>query len=82
MLSVVKVLSVAEAQKHLDSVCEQALAGEVIRLQLANGALVELSPVPPLPIRRALSAAELAACYEGPDADWARFENNCAKSSD
>ena len=47
--SFVKVLAVVDAQKELDSVCQQALAGEVIRLQLANGALIELSPVAPFP---------------------------------
>ena len=75
-----KVLAVAEAQKQLDSVCEQALAGEIIRLQLANGALIELSPVTGFAEVPALSAAELAGSYD--DSDWAQFEKRCAKSSD
>lgn len=75
-----KVLPVTEAQKHLDSVCEQALAGEVIRLRLASGALVELSPVSRMPKVPALSATELTASYDDPD--WAQFEKHCGKSSD
>lgn len=74
-----KVLSVADAQKQLDSVCEQALAGEVIRLQLANGALVELLPIRGMPQIGAASPSELAEAYN--DREWASFENHCGKSS-
>jgi len=69
-----KILSVAEAQKQLNSVCEEAAAGEVVRLQLTNGTLVQLSPV------SVISAADLAASYDDPE--WAQFENHCGKSSD
>jgi len=75
-----KVLSIEEAQARFAAVCEEALAGEVIRLQVANGSLLELTPVPAAPPVSALSAQELAECYH--DADWAAFENHCAKASD
>jgi hypothetical protein len=79
-LFAMKVLSVADAEKQLDSVCEQALAGEVIRLQLANGALVELPPIRGIPRIGAISPSELAETYN--DREWASFENHCGKSSD
>src|SRR5439155_13256250 len=44
-----KVLSIEEAQSRLAAVCQEALAGEVIRLQLENGARLELLPVPAVP---------------------------------
>ena len=75
-----KLLSIEAAQEQFVAVCEEALAGEVIRLQLANGALLELTPVPGVPPVPTLSEQELAACYE--DADWAAFENHCAKACD
>ena len=71
---VVKVISVIEAQKQLKAVCEQALGGEIIRLQLADGGLIQLSPVPQT------APAELADAYNDPE--WAQFENQCGKSSD
>lgn len=74
-----KLLPVHEAQAHLDDVCQEALSGQIIRLQVASGAQLELKPVAaacPAP----LGARELAACYD--DAEWAAFENGCAKSSD
>lgn len=74
-----KLLSVDEAKARFAAVCEAALAGEVIRLQLANGALLELRPVPAVPPASARSDQELAGCYD--DADWAVFENHCAKAS-
>ena len=40
-----KVLSIEEGQRHFKAVCEEVLAGEVIRFQLADGSLLELSPV-------------------------------------
>ena len=79
-LHCMKLLSIEEARERFAAVCEAALAGEVIRLQLDNGALLELTPVPAVPPVAALSDRELAACYE--DADWAAFENHCAKASD
>ena len=75
-----KQLSIDEAQKHLPAICAAVVAGEVIRLQLANGALVELTPVPPVSPAATLSDQNLAACYD--DTDWAAFENRCAKASD
>ena len=75
-----KVLSIQEAQARFPAVCNEALAGEVIRLQLENGALLELTHVPAAGPVPALSNQELAACYE--DTEWAAFENHCAKASD
>ena len=75
-----KVLSIEEAQARFAVVCEEALAGEIIRLQLGNGALLELTPVPAAAQAAALSDPQLAECYK--DADWAAFENHCAKASD
>lgn len=73
-----KLLSIEEAQGQFKTICDEAMAGEVIRLQLANGALLELTRVPVLP--PALSADELKECYE--ENDWAAFENHCAAASD
>ena len=75
-----KVLSMEEAKAQLAVVCEEALAGEIIRLQLANGALLELKPVFAASVAGALSDEQLAQCYD--DAEWAAFENRCAKASD
>jgi hypothetical protein len=75
-----KVLTVDEARERLDAVCEEALAGEVIRLQRTNGSLLELTPVPAVSWIAPLSAQQLADCYE--DTEWAEFENHCAKASD
>jgi hypothetical protein len=74
-----KVLTVNEAQQRLDAVCQEALAGEVIRLQRADGTLVELTAVPVAPAVTPLSDQQLADCYG--DAEWAEFENHCAKAS-
>jgi len=71
-----KLLSIEEAQAQFADVCEEALAGEVIRLQHPGG-LLELKPVAS---GSAFSEQELAASYQ--DADWARFENQCGKASD
>lgn len=78
-LDAVKVLTVNEARERLDAVCLEALAGEVIRLQRADGALLELTAVPVAPSVTPLSDEQLADCYR--DADWAEFENHCAKVS-
>ena len=75
-----KVLSVAEATKRLDSVCTEALGGEVIRLRREDEALLELTPVPCSPRRNPLSVQELAASYM--DNEWVEFENRCGKASD
>ncbi len=75
-----KVLTVDEAREKLDAVCEEALAGEVIRLQRTNGSLLELTPVTPVSCIAPLSPQQLAECYT--DAEWAKFENDCAKASD
>ena len=72
-------VSIEEAPTKFPVLCEEVLAGEVIRLQLANGALLELTPVPAVPLA-ALSEQQLAECYD--DAGWAAFENRCAKASD
>src|SRR5258708_2487046 len=39
ILCFMKILTVAQAQTRFAELCEEALAGEVIRLRLANGAL-------------------------------------------
>ena len=75
-----KVISIDDAKTQLDAVCDQALAGEVIRLRNRNGALVELLPVAAGPMPARLDAQELGECYE--DEEWAAFENHCGKSSD
>ena len=75
-----KVLSMEEAQRRFAAICEEVLAGEIIRLQLANGGLLQLVAVPPVPQAPSLSDQTLAECYD--DADWAAFENHCAKASD
>jgi hypothetical protein len=76
--STVKTLSIEEAEGHFKAVCEEALAGEVIRLQMANGSLLELTPVPTT--AAPLSDEELAGCYE--DNEWAVLENRCGTASD
>jgi len=73
----VKMLSIEEAQARFAAVCEEALAGEVIQLQSANGALLQLVAVPSAP---AFPDQKLAECYD--DEEWAAFENRCAKASD
>ena len=73
-----KLLSTEEAQGRFKAVCDDALAGEVIRLQFANGALLELTRVPAM--APPLSAQEIKECYK--DSDWAVFENHCAAASD
>ena len=75
-----KVLSVEEAQGRLAAVCDEALAGEVIRLRLKNGASLELMPLPAVPGAYSLSSKELAECYE--DEEWAAFENHCSQTRD
>jgi hypothetical protein len=74
----VKTLSIEEAQGRFKAVCEQALAGEIIRLQMDNGSLLELTRVPIMPAE--LTSEQLANCYE--DGEWAEFENRCAAASD
>ena len=73
-----KTLSIEEAQRRFQAVCDEALAGEVIRFQLANGSLLELTPVPA--VSAALPGGQLAQCYE--DKEWAEFENRCATASE
>jgi hypothetical protein len=73
----VKVLSIEEAQARFDAVCREVMSGEIIRLQLTDGALIQLTPVPTV---TPLSDRELAECYA--DEDWAAFENHCGKASD
>jgi hypothetical protein len=74
-----KVLTVHEATEKLDGLCEEALAGEVIRLQLADGSLLELTPVPVALAVAALSQEQITQCYG--DTEWADFENHCGKAS-
>ena len=73
-----KVISTDDARKQLEAVCDQALAGEIVRLRNRAGALVELTPVRMEPA--GVDSQSLAECYE--DGDWAAFENHCAKASD
>jgi antitoxin (DNA-binding transcriptional repressor) of toxin-antitoxin stability system len=75
-----KEISVDDAQSQLDAVCDRALAGEVIRLRNRAGALVELTPVPMGPRPARLEAQPLTEGDE--DAEWAAFENHCARASD
>lgn len=74
-----KVISTDDARAQLDSVCDQAIAGEVIRLQNRTGAVVELTPVRDVSAA-AIEPERLAECYEADD--WAVFENHCGKASD
>jgi len=74
----VKTLSIEEAQERFQAVCEEALAGEIIRLQTSDGSLLELTPVPAMPA--AFSDEQLALCYD--DNEWATFENRCGTTSD
>ncbi len=73
-----KVISIDDARTQLDAVCDQALAGEIVRLRNRAGALVELTPVRMEPA--GVDSQSLAECYE--DGEWAAFENHCAKASD
>ena len=75
-----KLLAVEDAQMRLAALCQEALAGEVIRLQLANGGLLELTAVRAANLPPNLSTDEMAECYD--DEEWAAFENHCAKASD
>ena len=79
-LTCVKVLSVEDAEACFTAICEEAMAGEVIRLRLAGGGLLELTPVVTIPKITPLSEQELANSYL--DEDWAAFENHCGKASD
>ena len=75
-----KVISVDDAQTELDSVCAEALRGEVIRLRNRAGGLVELTPVVIEASLPPMKPKDLADCYD--DAEWAAFENHCAKAGD
>lgn len=75
-----KEISVDDAQTQLDAVCDRALAGEVIRLRNRAGALVELTPVATGTRPARLNGDALTGYDE--DAEWAAFENHCAKASD
>lgn len=74
-----KVISLDQAKNQLAAVCNDVLQGEVVRLQAEDGREIELTPVGKLPERIEFTEEELRAGYE--DADWIRFENNCAKAS-
>jgi hypothetical protein len=74
-----KLISVEEAKDQFADFCDQALSGEIIRVQSKNGEL-ELTPVPRAPKLEPLTQEDLAASYE--DSDWAAFENNTGKASD
>ena len=73
-----KLISV-DAKDQLAASCEQALSGEIIRVQSKNGEL-ELTPVPIVPKFETLWNQDIASSYE--DSDWAAFENNTGKASD
>jgi hypothetical protein len=73
----VKTLSIEEAKGSFDAVCQEALAGEIIRFQTADGSLLELTPVPPA--SAVLSEEQIARCHD--DGDWAAFENHCGSAS-
>jgi len=76
----VKVLSVEDAEACFTAICEEAMAGEVIRLRLAGGGLLELTPVVTIPKITPLSDQELAKSYL--DEEWAAFEKHCGKTSE
>ena len=69
-----KLVSIEDAQSNFASVCQQALSGEIIRLQHPRGLLELRSVVAP-----ALTKEQLAECNV--DDDWAAFENACGKAS-
>jgi hypothetical protein len=73
------VITVGQARARLDATCRRALKGQLIRLRLKSGEMVELTPVIQPPMVRALSAAELADCYG--DAAANAFENHCGRVS-
>jgi hypothetical protein len=73
----VKTLSIEEAKGSFDAVCQEALAGEIIRFQTSDGSLLELTPVPAA--LSALSEEQIARCYD--DSEWAAFENHCGTAS-
>jgi len=73
----VKTLSIEEAKGCFQAVCEEALAGEIIRLQTSDGSLLELTPVSVA--SAPLSGEQLSECYE--DNNWAAFENHCGSAS-
>jgi hypothetical protein len=76
----VKVLSIQDAEGKLAKLCEEALAGEDIRVEMPNGKMIDLTPSLNLPKLRPLTDEELAASYD--DKEWMQFENNCSKASD
>jgi hypothetical protein len=75
-----KVLSFEQAQGQLAAIFEEALTGEIIRLQFPSGALIELTPVGSPMLQKPVENGDLMECYN--DADWARFENSCGQASD
>lgn len=79
-MRVMKVISMEDAQARLPAVCDEALRGEIIRLQVANGTQLELTPIFSIPALSALSAEKLAEGYN--DEEWAAFENRCGGASD
>jgi hypothetical protein len=64
MFTATKVLSMEEAQARFAAVYQEALAGEVIRLPVSDGALLQLTPVPAVSASSALSNGKLAECYD------------------
>ncbi len=74
----VKTISLDEAERHFRAVCEDAFSGEVIRLRMADGSLLELTHIG-AGESGILSDEELNRCYE--ESDWAAFESRCAAAS-
>ncbi len=68
-----KVITTDDARAQLDSVCDQAMAGEVIPLQNRAGVVVELTPVKDASVV-VIEPGRLAESYEADD--WAAFENH------
>ncbi len=79
-LAPMKVLLLEETKARLAAVCQEALAGHVTGLRLADGALIQLTPVPAVPAASPHSNGELAECYD--DQEWAQFENRYGKAID
>jgi hypothetical protein len=73
----VKTLSAEEAKDDFKPVCEAAQAGETIRLQLSDGAFLELKRA--LEGSEGISPEQITETYQ--DTKWAAFENGCGAAS-
>ena len=74
-----KVLTTRDLPPQMVALCEEAAGGEVIRVQLPGGALLEIKPVDD-EVSLAVSSDELAQSYA--DKEWSEFESHCGRASD